>query len=284
MYLPSTKIPIDVRACLHGKDEYSTVMHIDFESNVLLEFIEPNESTFCQGVKGGVLIGLKPERAEIIQSIMVELEDALYGIKKTRKQSYFPLSSEKVPINVHSYINRRGKRTFNYFLFFKSPILGEIVRPGQKTFSAGKNDGIFVAMKKSMIGRAEQFLNNIKDLIDTSEFANATDNVEHILKIHGGSASFTEILDETPRKLFENIEDPEDFLICVLHSDPRFKMIGEDGWCLKDLPNSLVLEYYIDRYISTKDYSTAMTIIERIPDENKSDRVKKYAKLCEWNL
>lgn len=62
----------------------------------------------------------------------------------------------KKPLRAKVYIHRKGKSGATVtHIDIEGPI-GSIIKPGETTFAKGKKGGIFIALKKPMIKRAEK--------------------------------------------------------------------------------------------------------------------------------
>lgn len=63
----------------------------------------------------------------------------------------------KHKLNVKAYIHEKGKaRARITHIDFESPEISKIIKPGEISFVKGKPGGIFIALKKDMIKRAER--------------------------------------------------------------------------------------------------------------------------------
>lgn len=65
----------------------------------------------------------------------------------------------KKKIEVNVYIHEKGKSLARVtHMDLESNILSKIIKPGEVTFVKGKSGGVFIALKKDMIKRAEKLL------------------------------------------------------------------------------------------------------------------------------
>jgi hypothetical protein len=59
------------------------------------------------------------------------------------------------------YIHLKGKSNAQVtHIDIESPILNEIIKPGENTYVGGKEGGVFLGLKKEMISRAEKKAKN----------------------------------------------------------------------------------------------------------------------------
>ncbi|MFH1331770.1 MAG: hypothetical protein ABIH63_00610 [archaeon] len=74
----------------------------------------------------------------------------------------------KYPINgVKVYLHEKGKSNARVtHIDIESDELAKIIKDGEATYTAGKPGGIFIGLKKDMIGRAENLLHKKKGLKD----------------------------------------------------------------------------------------------------------------------
>ena len=65
----------------------------------------------------------------------------------------------KKKIKVNAYIHEKGKSLARVtHLDLESSDISEIIKPGEVTFIKGKPGGVFIALKKDMIERAERII------------------------------------------------------------------------------------------------------------------------------
>lgn len=65
----------------------------------------------------------------------------------------------KKVIKIDAYIHEKGKSLARItHLDLESNELSKIIKPGETTFVKGKPGGVFIALKKEMIKRAEKLL------------------------------------------------------------------------------------------------------------------------------
>lgn len=67
-------------------------------------------------------------------------------------------AKSKIPIKAKVYIHLKDPETGSKTIHIdvESPILNKIIKPGEKTFAAGKEGGFFVGLKKKMIERVKK--------------------------------------------------------------------------------------------------------------------------------
>ncbi len=69
----------------------------------------------------------------------------------------------KHKIKINAYIHEKGKSLARItHLDFESDDIAKIIKPGEITFVKGKLGGVFIALKKPMIERAETLIKNLK--------------------------------------------------------------------------------------------------------------------------
>lgn len=61
-------------------------------------------------------------------------------------------------INSRLYIHEKGKAGATVTHIDIEGDIADIIKPGEITFVKGKQGGIFIALKKEMIGRTEKFV------------------------------------------------------------------------------------------------------------------------------
>lgn len=61
----------------------------------------------------------------------------------------------KHPIKVKAYIHEKGKANARITHIDLEGDIGDVIKPGEITFVKGKPGGVFIALKKDMIQRAE---------------------------------------------------------------------------------------------------------------------------------
>jgi len=65
----------------------------------------------------------------------------------------------KHKIKVNAYLHEKGKsRARITHIDFEGTELAKIIKPGEVSFVRGKKGGIFIALKKDMIKRAERII------------------------------------------------------------------------------------------------------------------------------
>jgi hypothetical protein len=65
----------------------------------------------------------------------------------------------KHKLKLNAYIHEKGKSLARItHLDIESDKLAEIIKPGEITFVKGKEGGVFIALKKEMINRAERLI------------------------------------------------------------------------------------------------------------------------------
>lgn len=65
----------------------------------------------------------------------------------------------KHKIKVNAYIHEKGKSLARItHLDLESAEISKIIKPGEITFIKGKEGGVFIALKKEMIKRAEKLI------------------------------------------------------------------------------------------------------------------------------
>ncbi|MBU2637912.1 MAG: hypothetical protein KJ955_02990 [Nanoarchaeota archaeon] len=69
-----------------------------------------------------------------------------------------PGEGKKPLKGIKVYIHEKGKSGASATHIDIEGAIGEIIKPGETTFAKGKNNGIFIALKKPMIIRAEKEL------------------------------------------------------------------------------------------------------------------------------
>ena len=70
-----------------------------------------------------------------------------------------PGEGKKLLKDVKLYIHEKGKsRATTTHIDIESDELGEIIKEGEITFVRGKKGGVFIALKKPMIERAEKII------------------------------------------------------------------------------------------------------------------------------
>jgi len=63
---------------------------------------------------------------------------------------------------VKVYIHEKGKSLARVtHIDIESPVIAEIIKEGEITFVKGKKGGIFIALKKDMIERAERIIRKL---------------------------------------------------------------------------------------------------------------------------
>jgi len=72
-------------------------------------------------------------------------------------------SKKEIPARV--FIHEKDERTGSKILHIdvESPLLNEIVRPGESTYCGGKAGGVFIGLKREMIKRAEKILGETRE-------------------------------------------------------------------------------------------------------------------------
>jgi len=77
----------------------------------------------------------------------------------------------KYPIkNVKVYLHEKGKSNARItHIDIESDEIAKIIRDGEATYTAGKPGGIFIGLKKEMIGRAENLIAKKKGLKDNKK-------------------------------------------------------------------------------------------------------------------
>ena len=68
----------------------------------------------------------------------------------------------KKKINATVYIHEKGKSRARITHIDVEGSIGEIIRPGETSFVKGKPGGVFIALKKPMIKRAEKRISSKK--------------------------------------------------------------------------------------------------------------------------
>lgn len=68
-----------------------------------------------------------------------------------------PAASKK-EIKVKAYIHEKDPATRSRIVHIdiESPVLAKIIKPGEATFCAGKEGGVFIGLKKEMIERIKK--------------------------------------------------------------------------------------------------------------------------------
>lgn len=70
-----------------------------------------------------------------------------------------PGSGKKLIKNVKVYIHEKGKSNASVtHLDIESDEIADIIREGEVSFVKGKKGGVFIALKKDMISRAEKII------------------------------------------------------------------------------------------------------------------------------
>ena len=71
----------------------------------------------------------------------------------------------KHPIKVNAYVHEKGKALARItHIDIESDDISDIIKPGEITFVKGKPGGVFIALKKPMIERAEQKIKKNKNV------------------------------------------------------------------------------------------------------------------------
>lgn len=67
-------------------------------------------------------------------------------------------AKSKIPIKVKAYIHLRDPSTNSRIMHIdiESDELNEIIKPGEATYCAGKEGGVFIGLKGEMLKRAER--------------------------------------------------------------------------------------------------------------------------------
>ena len=65
-------------------------------------------------------------------------------------------AKSKIPISVKAYIHLKDEATRSKIMHIdiESPELNEIIKPGEATYCAGKEGGVFIGLKGEMLKRA----------------------------------------------------------------------------------------------------------------------------------
>ena len=61
-------------------------------------------------------------------------------------------------IKAHVYVHEKGKSLARITHLDVEGDISEIIKPGETTFVKGKSGGVFIALKKDMIKRAERLI------------------------------------------------------------------------------------------------------------------------------
>lgn len=71
-------------------------------------------------------------------------------------------AKSKIPIKVKAYIHLKDPKTRSRTIHIdiESPMLNEIIKPGEATYCAGKEGGVFIGLKRSMLERVKKLLNS----------------------------------------------------------------------------------------------------------------------------
>jgi len=64
----------------------------------------------------------------------------------------------KHKMNVHVYVHEKGKSSARITHLDVEGDISKIIKPGETTFVKGKPGGVFIALKKEMIKRAERII------------------------------------------------------------------------------------------------------------------------------
>ena len=65
----------------------------------------------------------------------------------------------KKPIKVKAYLHQAGKSGARItHIDIESPVISRLIKPGEATYCAGKEGGIFIGLKKPMLARAKKML------------------------------------------------------------------------------------------------------------------------------
>ena len=69
-------------------------------------------------------------------------------------------AKSKIPIKVKAYIHLKDPETRSKVIHIdvESPKLNKIIKPGEATYCAGKEGGVFIGLKKQMIERVKKLL------------------------------------------------------------------------------------------------------------------------------
>ncbi|MEW6222771.1 MAG: hypothetical protein AB1476_05650 [Candidatus Hadarchaeota archaeon] len=73
-------------------------------------------------------------------------------------------AKSKVEISAKVYIHKRDPATRSKIphIDIESPLLNEIIRPGEATYASGKDGGVFIGLKKEMLARLEKVLKSLE--------------------------------------------------------------------------------------------------------------------------
>jgi hypothetical protein len=66
-------------------------------------------------------------------------------------------AKSKIPLAVKAYIHLKDPETDSRIMHIdiESPELNKIIKPGEATYCAGKEGGVFIGLKSEMLRRAE---------------------------------------------------------------------------------------------------------------------------------
>jgi len=69
-------------------------------------------------------------------------------------------AKSKIPIKVKAYIHLQDPETRSRIIHIdvESPLLNKIIEPGEATYCAGKEGGVFIGLKKNMLERVKKLL------------------------------------------------------------------------------------------------------------------------------
>ncbi len=72
-------------------------------------------------------------------------------------------AKSKLPIRVKAYIHLKDPATRSHVMHIdiESPVLSKIIKPGEATYAAGKEGGVFIGLKKQMIERAKRLIGEV---------------------------------------------------------------------------------------------------------------------------
>lgn len=67
-------------------------------------------------------------------------------------------AKSKIPIKAKVYIHLKDSATRSRIIHIdiESPELNKIIKPGEATYCAGKEGGVFIGLKKQMLARVER--------------------------------------------------------------------------------------------------------------------------------
>jgi hypothetical protein len=73
-------------------------------------------------------------------------------------------AESKVEIEAKVYIHKRDPLTRSKIphIDIESPVLNEIIKPGETTFVSGKEGGVFIGLRREMLARLEHMLERLE--------------------------------------------------------------------------------------------------------------------------